>query len=77
DAVGKFEAAGIASGHLLGRWWQGRSTDWEAVDRYLGAADEAITLSGDAVSRSTVTYLASTTVDPAEAAVGDSVRVEL
>jgi hypothetical protein len=77
DAVGKFEAAGIASGYLLGRWWQGRSTDWEAVDRYLGAAEEAITLSGDAVSRSTVTHLASTTVDPAEAAVADSVRLEL
>lgn len=77
DAVGKFEAAGIASGHLLGRWWQGRSTDWEAVDRYLGAAEEVIVLSGGAVSRSTVTYLASTTVDPAEAAIADSVRLEL
>ncbi len=77
DAVGKFEAAGIASGHLLGRCGRDGPPTGKQVDRYLGAAEEAITLSGDAVSRATVTYLASTTVDPAEAAVADSVRLEL
>lgn len=77
DASGEFEAAGVAYGHALGPWWQGRGTDWEAVSRSLSAAEEIVTLTGDQVSPSMVTYLASTTVDPAQTQVADSVRQEL
>lgn len=77
DAAGELEAAGVAHGQTLGRWWQGRSTDWDAVGRFLAAADEIVMLTGDAVSPSMATYLASTTVDPAQSRVADSVRQEL
>lgn len=77
DAVNDFEAAGVAYGHALGRWWQGRTTDWDTVGRYLTAAEEVITLTGDAVPPAMVTYLAGMTVDPAQARVVDSVRHEL
>ncbi len=77
DAAGDFEAAGIAYGPALGRWWQGRETDWDALTRFLAAAEEVVTLTGDHVSPSMVTYLASTAVDPAQVGVVDGVRQEL
>lgn len=77
DAAGDFESAGIAYGHALGRWWKGRETDWDSVTRFLGAAEEIVTLTGDHVSPSMVTYLASTAVDPAQMSVANAVRQEL
>ncbi len=77
DAASEFESAGIAHSQALGQFWHGRSTDWEAVERALAAAEEVVTLSGGSVSPASVTYFSASAIDSAHLQIAHSIRDEL
>lgn len=77
DAASEFESTGVAHGRILGRFWDGRNTNWDLVERELAAADEVVTLSGGSVPSTTIAYLAASSADPAHLQVAHAVRDEL
>ncbi|WOQ70385.1 DUF3320 domain-containing protein [Microbacterium limosum] len=74
DAASEFDAAGAAYGAALGRWWQGRATNWDELTRFMAAAEEVVALTGDTVSPALKAYMAHTSADAAHVHVADTAR---
>ncbi len=73
DAASDFEALSVTHRQILGRRWQGRDTDWDAVERLLGAAEETLALNRGAVTSGAVAYLTGP-VDSAHLQIAHAAR---
>ncbi|WP_282852847.1 DUF3320 domain-containing protein [Gulosibacter sediminis] len=65
DASESFEGAGVVHSQSLGRYWQGRGTNWAVLDQLFVVAEEVIVLSGGAVQPQTVQYFTAALAEPA------------
>ncbi len=64
DAEHEFEAAGVAFSQPLGRYWNGRETDWAALEKLFGIADELTALIPEPMPQQTVAYFNTSDSDP-------------
>ncbi|MGP9723338.1 DUF3320 domain-containing protein [Corynebacterium sp. AOP40-9SA-29] len=77
SAHGAYLEATERSTEILGEYWQGRDTDFAAIDAALRVADEAILLSDGIVSTKMANYLTSPAKDSTFRGLADSAAGEI